>query len=140
MSCQKNFAAWGVLAALLVSGCSDGPELGSVQGQITLSGAAVPFTYVQFQPTDPPGTYAAAYTDVEGKYELQFTKDRNGALVGRHEVTVRTSSIDEIQIEDKTTGKMVTPALPQGYAPNFEVRFEREVKPGRNEINLELKP
>ncbi|MGE4003087.1 MAG: hypothetical protein AB7I48_23100, partial [Planctomycetaceae bacterium] len=84
--------------------------------------------------------YAAAYTDVEGKYELQFTKDRNGALVGRHEVTVRTSSIDEIQIEDKTTGKMVTPALPQGYAPNFEVRFEREVKPGRNEINLELKP
>ncbi|MFM7058984.1 MAG: hypothetical protein ACKO2P_18900 [Planctomycetota bacterium] len=64
-------------------GCSDGPPLGTVSGKVTQGGQPIPFAYVQFQPTDPPGTYASAYTDVEGQYELRFSESRNGALVGR---------------------------------------------------------
>lgn len=122
----------------VASGCSDGLNLGTVHGKVTQNGTAVPFAYLQFTPIDPPGTYGAAYSDADGKYALQFSQTRQGAPVGRHRVLVRTSKVDEIQVEDKSTGKMVTPPLPEGYKPNLEVEFEREVKSGDNAIDLEL--
>uniref|UniRef100_A0A7C2K1E2 Carboxypeptidase regulatory-like domain-containing protein n=1 Tax=Schlesneria paludicola TaxID=360056 RepID=A0A7C2K1E2_9PLAN len=127
-----------ILTAGFTVGCSDGPKLGRVQGTITLDGAPVPFAYVEFQPVDPPGTYGAAYSDENGQYDLLFTRSKKGALVGKHEVRVRTSSVDEIQIEDKATGRMITPPLPPGYQPRLEVTFDREVEPGSNVIDLEI--
>lgn len=123
---------------LMVAGCSDGIKIGRVQGAVTWAGQPVPFAYIEFQPIEPRGTYGAAYTDVNGKYDLLFDKKRKGALVGQHQVTIRTSAVDEIQVEDKQTGKMVTPALPQGYRPKLQVQFDREVKSGINEVNFEL--
>jgi hypothetical protein len=121
------------------SGCShDGPELGEVHGQVTLGGKPVPFAYVNFQPIDPPGTYGAAYTDTDGNYRLQFTRDRVGAPVGKHQVSIRTSHLDELQVEDKSTGLMVTPALPDGYRAGVEATFERTVVPGENLVDFEL--
>ncbi|MFM7058801.1 MAG: carboxypeptidase-like regulatory domain-containing protein [Planctomycetota bacterium] len=119
-------------------GCSDGPPLGTVSGKVTQGGQPIPFAYVQFQPTDPPGTYASAYTDVEGQYELRFSESRNGALVGRHEVTIRTAALDEIQVEDRETGKLVTPALPAGYQPKLELKYERAVEAGANTHDFQL--
>ncbi|HAV34495.1 MAG TPA: hypothetical protein DC058_03905 [Planctomycetaceae bacterium] len=122
----------------LCSGCSDAPKVGEVTGVVTLSGQPIPFAFVVFQPTDPPGTYGSAYSDASGRYELKFTEGVNGALVGRHEVLVRTATVDELQLEDKSTGLMVTPPLPKGYRERQELVFNREVKLGLNEINLEL--
>jgi|GEM_PF-286718 len=136
-----RWSLWVIFPMLgLAVGCSDGPKLGYVHGKVTLRGAPVPFAYVKFQPVSPTGTYGAAYTDVDGKYVLKFTKNRDGALVGQHEVTVRTSSVDEIQVEDKTTGKMVTPPLPEGYRANLEAQFAHSVKSGTNTIDLEIQP
>ena len=59
-------------------------------------------------------------------------------MIGRHEVTVRTSSKDEIEVEDRTTGKMVVPPLPAGYQERLQVQFEREVKPGDNLHDFEI--
>lgn len=56
------------------------------------------------------GTHGAAYSDADGKYELLFSKTQKGALVGQHQVTVRTAGRDEIQVEDEKTGLMVTPS------------------------------
>jgi hypothetical protein len=128
------------LGALLLAGCSDGPSLGKVHGQVTLNGEPVPFAYVVFQPIEPKGAYGAAYSDAEGRYELLYTRSRKGALVGKHAVTVRTSSLDEIQVEDKKTGLMVTPKLPKEYRPKLEAQFERQVAAGDNPIDLEIKP
>ena len=119
-------------------GCSDGPPLGTVSGTVTQSGQPIPFAYVQFQPTEPKGTYASTYADAEGRYELRFSESRNGALVGRHEVTIRTAALDEIQVEDRETGKLVTPALPAGYKPKLELKFERAVDEGDNTIDFQL--
>lgn len=128
----------GVVSLAGLGGCSDGPEIAGVKGKVTWNGQPVPFAYVVYQPVDPPGAYGAAYTNAEGQYELLYTKSKKGALVGQHQVTVRTSSVDEIQVEDKKTGKMVTPPLPPGYKPKLEVQFDRAVESGGNEIDLEL--
>lgn len=127
-----------LVGSLLASGCSDDLNLGAVHGKITLHGSPVPFAYVQFTPVDPPGTYGAAYSDINGEYVLQFSKSREGAPIGKHEVLVRTSTRDEIQVEDKTTGLMVTPQLPKGYQEKLETKFQREVQEGDNEIHFEL--
>lgn len=119
-------------------GCSDGPDLGIVTGKVVQQGKPIPFAYVQFQPTDPPGTYGAAYTGVDGVYNIRFTEDKDGAPVGKHRVTVRTAAIDEIEVEDKTTGLMVAPELPDGYKAKLELEYDREVKSGSNEIDLDI--
>ena len=128
----------GVFSALSCTGCADGPELADVEGKVLQNGQPVPFAYVVFQPVDPPGTYASAYTNVDGVYELQFSPSRNGALLGRHQVTIRTSAKDEIEVEDKATGLMVVPPLPDGYQERLEVTFEREVTSGDNIHDFDL--
>lgn len=128
-----------LLAVAMVSGgCSRGPKLAPVNGIVTWNGQPVPYAYVVYQPIEPKGAYGAAYTDEQGRYELAYTRSKKGALVGQHEVTVRTSSIDEIQVEDKATGLMITPKLPPGYKPKLEVKFQRSVEARSNEIHLEL--
>lgn len=125
------------LSALGMAGCSKGPVLGSVQGVVRQGGQPVPFAYLVFQPQQR-GTYGAAYTDAQGRYTLQFSRTRQGALVGRHNVTIRTAGLDEVQVEDKSTGQMITPPLPDGYQPRLEVQFEREVQRGRNTFDFDL--
>lgn len=129
----------GGLMALVAVGCSRGPELGTVRGQVVQDGAPIPFAYLQFTPVDPPGTYGSAYADENGNYTLQFTETRAGAPVGKHEVLLRTARKDEIQVEDKSTGLMVTPKLPDGYKANIELVFDREVLSGENVIDFDLK-
>ena len=77
-------------------GCSDRPELGVVTGKVIQQGKPIPFAYVEFQPIDPPGTYSAAYTQANGTYNILFTEDKDGALVGKHKVTVRTAAVSGI--------------------------------------------
>lgn len=122
----------------LVSGCERGPNLGTVKGQVTLNGTPVPFAYVKFQPITPRGTYGSAYTDAKGVYTLQFSQTRQGALVGKHNVSVRTSKRDEMEVEDKSTGLLVVAQLPTGYKENVQLQYERDVKSGHNVLDFEL--
>ena len=135
---RSSSIPWTLALSGFFVGCSDGPELGVVTGKVIQQGKPIPFAYVEFQPIDPPGTYGAAYTQVDGTYNIRFTEDKDGALVGKHKVTVRTAAVDEIQVEDKKTGLMVTPDLPEGYQARLSLEFSREVKPGTNEIVFDL--
>ena len=60
--------------------------------------------------------------------------------MGSHEVTLRAARRDEIQVEDKTTGLMVTPELPENYKENLEVKYEEVVSLGDNVIDFDLDP
>lgn len=128
----------GLIALLVLAGCQRGPELGTVHGTVTLNGTPVPFAYVKFQPLKPRGTYGSAYTDAAGVYSLQFSKSRNGALIGQHSVSIRIAKRDEMEVEDKSTGRMQTPPLPAGYRENLQSEFERDVKRGDNRHDFEL--
>ena len=125
---------------LFVSGCSKGPDLGRVSGVVSQDGVPIPFVLVQFRPLEEKGAYASAYTNEDGYYELRFSQSKRGALIGSHEVTLRTSRRDEIQVEDKSTGLMVTPELPDNYKENLELKFEEVVSAGHNTIDFDLDP
>ena len=125
---------------LFISGCSKGPDLGTVSGVVSQDGVPIPVVLVQFQPVDPKGPYSSAYTDEEGRYMLRFSQSKRGALVGSHEVTLRSAKRDEIEVEDKTTGKMVTPDLPENYKKNLELKFDEIVTSGHNTIDFDLDP
>lgn len=136
---MKQISLGGSLIALVaLAGCQRGPDLGTVHGKVTLNGQPVPFAYVKFQPVKPRGTYGSAYTDAAGVYSLQFSKSRNGALVGQHSVSIRTSKRDEMEVEDKSTGRMQALPLPAGYRENLQSEFERDVKSGNNRLDFEL--
>lgn len=108
-------------------GGADGPEMGDVQGTVTLEGQPLPGAQVIFQPTN--GRPSTGITDDQGKYELQFTTDRSGALAGSHQVKITTA----IDLPDDTRAAEVVPAQ---Y--NRQSDLVREVKPGPNTIDFDL--
>lgn len=115
-------AAW----LLVVPGCgsSDGrPELGRVEGTVTLDGAALPGATITFQPAQ--GKSSRGVTDAEGHYELVYLRDIKGAVVGSHTVTITTAS--EASPQEK---------LPARYNANTELK--KEVAAGSNTIDFAL--
>jgi len=64
------------------TGCSKGdmPPLGSVGGTVTLDGAPLKGVIINFKPD--VGRMAAATTDEEGKYTLEYSYGNSGSKVG----------------------------------------------------------
>lgn len=124
-------AAFSV-ALLLGCGGGEGPELGSVEGTVTLDGDPLPNATVTFTPRDG-GRLSIGITDDDGHYELKHTPSRDGALIGKHRVTITTASSktgadgNDIEIPEK---------LPANY--NAETELERDVEAGSNEFDFEL--
>ena len=83
----------------LASGCggSDEPELGVVTGEVIQAGSPVPGALVEFFPE--AGVTSTAITDSEGKYSLRYN-DREGAIVGTHQVQVTPGASADIVIVD----------------------------------------
>lgn len=126
----------GFAALLLLAGCgaADGPELARVSGTVTLNGEPLPHAVVQFQPTGPQGSYSAARTDESGFYELRFTRDRSGAIIGTHRVSISTAAPDA---EDENGNpRPVAEKVPATY--NAQSTMIRDVEPGANTIDLPL--
>lgn len=124
---MKHHASFLVVLAVLSSfaGCSDQgdrPDIGQVTGIVTLDGKPLPNASVSFiQSGVRP---SVGETDNEGRYELIYLRDIKGAAVGEHLVKVKLFG----------QGKN---RLPRKY--NSESELTREVKPGSNEFNLDLK-
>lgn len=92
--CQQSFkfvmAASAMLWCCSLAGCgSPGPKLGTVSGTVTLDGKPVPDAKVEFQP-DGGGSPSYGTTDAGGRYELMYTHDKAGAMVGHHSVRITT--------------------------------------------------
>ncbi|RMF88639.1 MAG: carboxypeptidase regulatory-like domain-containing protein [Planctomycetota bacterium] len=132
---------------LLVIGCNRGPNVGLVEGVVTLDGQPVPNAMVTFSPIDG-GMSSTGTTDENGHYTLVFPGGK-GAVVGRHKVSVRSMPKSEgggaaVSSDDPSyydaqqspnTTKTVEP-IPAKY--NTNTTLEYEVKKGTNVINLEL--
>ncbi len=126
----------GLAASLFAAGCGgdDGPLLGTVAGRITLDDQPLANAVVKFQPVDTEGTYSAGRTDEDGYYHLRYTRDRNGAMVGAHRVSVSTAAPDA---EDELGNPRPVPErIPVQY--NVESTLIHEVAAGNNDINIDL--
>lgn len=140
-SCLQSFVIFlGVaFAALTCIGCggSRGPELGTVSGYITLDGKPVKGANIEFNPSGG-GRPSAATSDASGYYELYYSQDRNGALLGIH--SVRMSTFQEGMEYGGMEGFEDVPGqkelIPNKY--NTDSPLNVTVERGSNRIDLKL--
>ena len=115
----------------IVTGCgSSGPQLGAVTGIVTLDGKPVPGALVTFISKEPDGTSSYGKTDANGKYQLEFTTEKFGAMLGAHDVTIVTKRVSESDEPDTgTVMKFEFVPIPTHYARGA---LTAEVKSGSN--------
>lgn len=113
-----------------LAGCSD-DNFGLVTGVVQLDGEPLEGATVEFQPKQGSPSYGE--TDEEGRYELMFSPDKKGAVVGEHVVRISTYRIVMTGDEKKELPEEV----PAKY--NTESMETRQVEPGSQVINFDLK-
>jgi hypothetical protein len=111
---------------LALSGCGGGP-VAPVSGRVTLAGQPLEGAVVTFQPvTSDDGsvvttTGSVGRTDANGRFELRLVEpDKPGAAVGKHRVTISTSTSDPGNDAQLPTGERVPEAWRDG-SQTFEV-------------------
>lgn len=133
MSNRTRVLAWfgaSLLLAVSVAGCGGGrPDLGQVEGTVTLDGQPLANAVVQFQP-EAEGRPSLGTTDSSGHYKLMFTRDTPGAMIGKHKVRIELAeSDDEAESE---------PALQVPEKYNAETELSEEVTAGTQTIDFTL--
>jgi hypothetical protein len=119
-----------LLAAALLGGCSggDGFKTAKVTGQVVCQGQPVGGVAIVFTPvvegssTALSGKGANGNADESGRFTLSTYKMGDGAIVGKHRVSVSTEDPDK--------------PLPGKVPPDYVV----EVKAGSNDVTIELVP
>jgi len=132
---NRLLALAGSLLALHIAGCggADIPEVGEVSGTVTVDGKPAPGILVSFVPKEG-GRPSSGITDDNGYYELQYSPNAMGALIGSHTVSI-------VQEEPSTVdnpGDRSAPLVPKSSIPkeHLETKKEVEVKEGDNTIDL----
>ena len=76
------------LVAVGIAGCGDrGPKVVKISGTVTRGGQPVKDLKLNFIPEK--GRTSWGFTDPQGHYTLHYTRDQDGACVGKHKVFVR---------------------------------------------------
>lgn len=139
---RRGFMAMilGGAAVLLttVAGCGQkGPALGQVRGRVTLDGEPLAEAEIVFQPQKGrPGT---ARTNDKGEYELTYTVDRAGALLGLHEIRITTFE-PGYDGETPQGERKTIPERPERVPAKYNRKSElkADVKPGSNVFDFQL--
>ena len=132
------------LVAIVVSlagltGCGKGKEYGvtPVKGKVTAGGQPVKGGVITFRPTAEvagkggiTGKPASGEVKDDGTFVLSTYGNGDGAVIGKHEVTYMAVAKGAESYEDK-------PA-PSSYAGMVPTVKEVEVKPGPNDIAIEI--
>lgn len=135
--CVRRFLSLPIAAALLgilasTVGCGDA-NMGRVHGTVTLDGQPLDGAMVTFAPAEGGGRPAAGRTDNRGRYQLVFSRDARGAMVGPHTVSISTYS--EVPGEDGND-QVIPERVPAQYNVNSDLT--RNVERGSNEFNFDL--
>jgi hypothetical protein len=124
----QRWMDWRICAATLLAalaGCSQGPALGQVTGKLTHNGQPVQYAAVEFHPVGE-GKHSIGYTDAQGEYIVQYTLQREGALIGRHRILIKMYPPEGLK----------APPVPPKYQGGAE--GEVEVTSGDNRVDIEL--
>jgi hypothetical protein len=112
-----------LVAALLTIGCNgESARISEAQGIVKLHNKPVPNAEIMFLPEDSSkGPSSSAITDADGHFTLKTEDGRDGAVVGKHRVTVRTSKPrNDPRPEDNPHAGSMTGDMPS-YVPVSEV-------------------
>ncbi|MDA1039553.1 MAG: carboxypeptidase-like regulatory domain-containing protein [Planctomycetota bacterium] len=94
-SCRDGFAGWLVAAVILLpAGCGrpGAAPTAPVGGTLSAAGTPIAGVNVTFTPAD--GRSATGITDAEGRFTLSTFATGDGAVPGRHRVTLSVSTAD----------------------------------------------
>lgn len=118
-------------------GSSKQPDLGQVQGTVTMDGSPLANAQVIFSPDG--GRPSTGVTDAAGKYTLTYIRDIKGAKLGAHSVRVETVPA---VTSDQAVG--IAPEGPPAVAERIPIKYNTEselraeVKSGENTIDFSL--
>lgn len=128
------------IVVFAIGGCgSSGPDLGNVTGTVTLDGKPLPNATLTFKSQAPNGTTSLGVTGPDGKYTLMFTADRNGAMLGKHDVEIATNQLSESDVENlKSQGKTPPPFTPIPKKYREPGTLVKDVVKGNNTIDFDL--
>jgi len=134
----KNFVASGLLAALgiVTMGCGNSglPPLGTVHGTVTVAGQPIEGAAIEFTPAN--GRPSVGETDAAGNYNLMFTYDADGALVGKHTVRITTARAGVMSEGDGPSVEAREEMLPAKYNEASELTVD--VVAGDNTFDFDL--
>jgi hypothetical protein len=125
----RGMSAVVVAVVGLVVGCSSRStvDVARVSGTVTLDGRPLRDAVIVFQPTGGRPSYGQ--TEPDGTYQLLYTIDRAGAMVGTSTVTISTA------IEDND-GNVALELVPKRYFEPGAITVE--VKPHKNVLDFDL--
>ncbi len=138
--CFKNCCSQCHL--LFQLGCGGGggerPDLGYVEGTVTMDGTPLANVVLTFQPDHARPAYGR--TDDQGWYELVYTEGNPGATIGPHSVRISSAdanSEDGGNYEDgEGDGKSRGEKIPSKYTQGGELTAD--VKAGNNVFDFDL--
>jgi hypothetical protein len=147
----KGAALLAVIVLWTAAACSSRPAVAEVDGVVKSGGKPLPHVRVQFLP-DPDkatsGPISTGTTDEEGRFKLVCADGRAGAVVGWHRVVITDMGVrtfktprDRItEYENKGASKQKAQAnrVPDRYTTTAQTPLSREVKPDKQEMELEL--
>ena len=113
------------VSVLLTVGC--GPDLGTVNGHVTLDGKPIKGVEITFEPVGQSGGTAMGYTNAEGNYALQFPGRQAGAPPGEYMVRLAGSEVDDVGQRVKIPPKF-----------NSQSDLKRTVSSGDNKFDFDL--
>lgn len=98
------------VVAILIVGCKGGdyPEVADASGTVTMNGQPVEGAKVMFHPVDGGSRFSHGTTDAEGKFKLSTFGLNDGALIGKHKVTLA-----KVELPDEAT-KIDVEAMKKG--------------------------
>lgn len=123
-----------VIVCVLIMGCSQsGPVLVPVTGVVKLDGQPLPKARVVFQPSGTNASPSVGHSAENGSFELAFNRQRKGAIVGKHKVSVTTSAVRQ---NESGQDVLVPERIPQQYNNLTELKYE--VKNSSNHFDIDL--
>ena len=125
--------ALGGGAFLAGCGAESGPELAYVTGVVTLDNQPLANAHIVFQPVGDNASPSVADTTHEGEFELSFTRNRQGAMIGEHHVRITTETV---LTDDSGQETVVPERLPASYHQQSQRRYQ--IEPGDNHFKIEL--
>jgi hypothetical protein len=137
----RTVVCLGVLvAAVLICGCSRGPRVVPVSGTVTRAGKPVAKLIVTFMPTE--GRPSWGLTDENGKFTLNYARDKDGALVGTHTVWVSYQAADPGEEQALQDGTASLPAelndILQVYGKKETTPLQIEIKKAETDLQIKL--
>jgi hypothetical protein len=153
---DRTLWAFTLLSCLVITGCGPSrPETAPVSGLVTYAGKPVPVGQIVFRPEN--GRPAIAAINANGRYTLTTFKSGDGALLGKHVVTITAtrahdgppppkdsqdppspkSLLEEVRVGGGGR-RAVEWIVPATYSRSETTPLNAEVARGQNTINFNL--